>query len=219
MIASVFAVHISDGALRSEWIAVGWLALVAMVSLGIRKLDEREIPRLGLLTAALFVASQIHFRVGVGSVHLLLNGLAGVILGPRAVVAVAVALAFQALLFAHGGLTTLGINGSVMGVPAVLVGWLFPTIYRVITKNGRRAKWVGVIGAATGFLAGLLTVALNVLVVWFGIEGGESVAVMIFGLYLPVILVEAIGTGIIVGYLHRVKPDWLNRENINNPAA
>src|SRR5262245_40067178 len=118
----MFAVHISDGVLTVPWVAAGWVVAAVLVSFAAWRVGEAEIPRIGVLTAAFFVASQIHVPLGGVSVHLLLNGLVGVVLGRRAALAITVGLTMQALLFGHGGLTTLGVNISVYAVPAMLTG-------------------------------------------------------------------------------------------------
>ena len=64
-----------------------------------RHFRDEDVPQTALLAAAFFIASQIHVRVGPSSAHLLLNGLVGVILGRRAVLAILVGLALQAILF------------------------------------------------------------------------------------------------------------------------
>src|SRR5262249_10023072 len=84
----------------------------------------------GLLTAAFFVASYIHVRVGPTTVHLLLNGLVGLILGGRAVIAVAVGLVLQAIMLGHGGFTTLGLNCAVIALPALLARPAFRALRR-----------------------------------------------------------------------------------------
>src|SRR6516162_7120099 len=108
-----FAVHISDGVLTTPWLAVGFGGLALLLLIGCRRVRDEEIPRIALLTAAFFVASLIHLRVGPTTVHLLLNGLVGVVLGRRAGLAIPVGLLLQALLFQHGGITTLGVNACV----------------------------------------------------------------------------------------------------------
>ncbi len=116
----LFAVHISDSVLTLPWIVGGWVVAVALVALAAWRVDDRDIPRLGVLTAAFFVASQIHLRVGPTTVHLLLNGLVGVVAGRRVGLITAVGLALQALLFAHGGIATLGVNIAVYTLPALI---------------------------------------------------------------------------------------------------
>ena len=60
---------------RAARIALTVLVLLALFAAW--RIREDEIPRVALVTAAFFVASLIHVRVGPTSVHLLLNGLVG----------------------------------------------------------------------------------------------------------------------------------------------
>jgi len=128
----MFAVHISDGVLEPRW-EWGGFALAGLLALfGAWRIRDEEIPRVAVLTAAFFVSSQIHVQVPGGpSTHLLLNGLLGVILGRRALLAVPVGLFLQAALFSHGGFYSLGVNSIVMGVPALLAGVLFAGLRRL----------------------------------------------------------------------------------------
>src|SRR2546428_452715 len=89
-----------------------------------------EIIRIALLTSAFFVATVIHVSVGPTSVHLVLNGLVGVLLGWRAGLAIPVALFLQAVLLGHGGLYSLGVNACVFTFPALLGGGLFHLLNR-----------------------------------------------------------------------------------------
>src|ERR671937_1674740 len=122
-VALPWAVHISDGVLAWPW-WVGGFALAAVLALAAAyRVRDEEVPRIALLTAAFFVASLIHVRAGPTSVHLVLNGLVGVLLGRRAALAIPVGLFLQAALLGHGGFTSLGINSCVMVLPA-LAAWL-----------------------------------------------------------------------------------------------
>ena len=203
----MFAVHIADGLLSTAWLLEGAIVAGLIVGVGLRRVSDDDIPRIGLLTGALFVASQLHLPVGVGSVHLLLNAIAGILLGRFVGIALLVALAFQAFLFGHGGLTTLGVNVAVMGLPAIIAFGLFAYARRFIRRSPRLAIAVG---AGIGFVTSSLTVAINGLIIWFGLEnGGRESAMAVMLLHLPVIAVETAGTGVIVAYLAKVKPDWL----------
>jgi cobalt/nickel transport system permease protein len=130
LIPLLWAVHISDGVLSEPVWAAGWIAAFALVAVSTWRVRDDEIPRIGVLTAAFFVASQIHLPLGGASVHLLLNGLLGVVLGRRAPLALAVGLLLQALLFGHGGVTTLGVNVTVYSIPALIAGLVFPWVWR-----------------------------------------------------------------------------------------
>ena len=125
-LAPLLAVHISDGILSVPWQAAGFAGAAALIALGAWRIRDEEIPRIALLTAAFFVASSIHVPVGnVTSVHLLLNGLVGVVLGRRAGLAIAVGLLLQVALLQHGGWLTLGVNTCIMALPALLAWQLF----------------------------------------------------------------------------------------------
>src|SRR5262245_5079114 len=126
----LWAVHISDALLNWDWLAAGFVGAAVLAILGAWKLGEEEFPRVALGTAAFFVASFIHVKLGPNSVHLLLNGLVGVVLGRRAGLAILVALFLQAVLARHGGFSTLGVNACVMAVPALAAWLLFACLLR-----------------------------------------------------------------------------------------
>lgn len=142
VLSQLWAVHISDGVLAWPWLAGGF-GVAAVFVLGAllgdiirsglrqRRIQEEEIAQMALMTAVFFVASLIHVRVGPTSVHLLLNGLLGVVLGWRAALAIPVALFLQVVLIQHGGFTTLGVNSTVMVLPALLAWLLFAGLQRV----------------------------------------------------------------------------------------
>ena len=154
----LFAVHISDGVLAWPWLAGGFAGAALLALLGAYRLRDEEIPQVALLTAAFFVASQVHVSVGPTSVHLLLNGLIGVILGPRAGLAIPIGLLLQVALFNHGGWTTLGVNACVMTLPAYLAWGAFAALQRVpwLRRPWFRAVLVGV--SALAWTLGLVFV-------------------------------------------------------------
>jgi cobalt/nickel transport system permease protein len=126
-----WAVHISDGVLDPSWAAGGFVLAGVLALAGSWKIRDEQIPRVALITAAFFVASLIHVPIGPTSVHLLLNGLVGVILGWRSALAIPVGLLLQAALLGHGGFAALGINSCIMVLPALLSWQLFTLIRRV----------------------------------------------------------------------------------------
>lgn len=120
-----FAVHISANVLADPWWIGGLILLIPFGTIGLTRLREGEMPRLAVVTAALFVASSIHIPVGLFTVHLVLNGLAGLMLGRRCLAAIPMATLMQAWLLGHGDLTTWGVNSCVMSLPALLARPLF----------------------------------------------------------------------------------------------
>ena len=106
--------HISEGVLSPAVLGGGAALTVVGTAIGLKKLDYEAIPRVAILSAAFFVASLIHVPVGPVGLHLVLNGLMGLLLGWLAFPAILIALFLQALLFQYGGLTVLGVNTVIM---------------------------------------------------------------------------------------------------------
>lgn len=180
---SVLAVHIADGVLPAWLWLAGDLAALVLVALSLYRLSPDEVPRVAFAAAAFFVSSLIHVRVGPTSVHLLLNGLVGVACGPRAGLAIAVGLLFQALLIGHGGVTSYGVNVCVMTLPA-LMAWLVWSTVRTWSRGPR----LFALGYALGVLTVVVTVALNAVVLSVAVD--EKVAIAVFLAHVPVALVE-----------------------------
>ena len=73
--------HISEGVLSAPVLAGGWVLAAAGTAIGLKRLDYDRLMTVAILAAAFFVASLVHVPIGPASVHLILNGLLGVILG------------------------------------------------------------------------------------------------------------------------------------------
>jgi cobalt/nickel transport system permease protein len=153
---SLWAVHISDGVLSARWLAGGFVLAGLLALLGAWRIRDEEIPRVALLTAAFFVASLIHVRVGPTSVHLLLNGLVGVVLGRRAGLAIFLGLGLQAALLQHGGYLTLGVNTCVMALPALVSWQLFAGLQRLQSLHRPSFRAALVAGSAWLWLLSLV---------------------------------------------------------------
>jgi len=122
--------HLSEAVLATSdagriVLGAGIVLAAAGTAIGLRKLDYERMPRVAVLSSAFFVVSLIHFPIGGTSVHLVLNGLMGLILGWAALPAILIALVLQAVLFQFGGLLAVGVNTVTMGLPAVVCYHLF----------------------------------------------------------------------------------------------
>jgi cobalt/nickel transport system permease protein len=114
--------HVADGVLPTNLcLAAAGLAGVGVYALS-RGIRPEEAPRIGMLAAAAFLASVVHFPVAGVSMHFGLYGLLGVLLGKRSFAVVAAALVLQTLLLQHGGIVSIGVNVMNMGVGA-LAAW------------------------------------------------------------------------------------------------
>jgi len=196
--------HISDGVLS----APVWVGAAAVTAGGaavlLRRVRGEQIPRVALCTSFFFVASLVHVPVGPTSVHLLLIGLVGIIMRELALLPILFGLILQALLFQHGGVTTLGANALVMGLPAYAAWGVF-ALGRAV--RGRAAP------AVFGFLAGAVAVLLAALMLAALLattdETFRTVAGLAFVVHLPVAAVEGVVTGFAAAFLMKVEPGLL----------
>lgn len=197
--------HIPDGILSVPVLIGGAAIAVAGVAVALRKIDDRAIPRMAILSAVFFAASLISVPVGPSSVHLLLSGLMGIVLGVGIFPAVLVALALQAVLFGFGGLTTLGVNTTNIALPGAIIGFVLGPIIRSAAGTIKAAIIAG-IGAAITVLA---TGGLVALSLWLSASEFTPVAKIVLITYLPLAAGDAVITAAVVGFLVRVKPQAL----------
>ncbi|GMV99899.1 MAG: hypothetical protein AMXMBFR84_10380 [Candidatus Hydrogenedentota bacterium] len=206
--------HIPDGVLTAPVLAGGTAAAGLGVVVGLRKLDEEAFVKTAVLTSAFFVASLIHVPLGFTSVHLVLNGLTGLLLGWAVFPAIAIGLLLQAILFGFGGITALGVNTVIMALPGALChAGLLPSIRR---GSPGRAFALG-FGAGFGSIAAaalLQALALMLSGRSFALVAGYAIAA-----HVPVMIVEGFVTGSAVSFLRRVRPETFEyrREIVPHP--
>lgn len=204
----LFAVHLSDGTVLWPWQAGGFVLAALLALWGAWRITDEEIPRVALLTSAFFVVSLIHIPAGPTSVHLLLNGLLGVILGRRVCLAIPIGLLLQAV-FGHGGFGTLGLNTCIFVLPALGAAVVFTMLERALHHSGITSPdRLGLLGAALGTVTAVNTVFLNCLVLyWGGQEDWPTLVAVVIVAHLPVMAIEGIVLGSTVAYVARVKPE------------
>lgn len=200
--------HIVDGALAPEVLIGGGILAVSGLALGLRKLPIDKIPATGVLSATFFVASLIHVPVGPSSVHLIMSGLAGIVLGWTAFPALFVGLLLQAVFFGFGGLTVLGVNTVNIAFPAVVVGLMFRAVIA-------RSNPVG--AAIWGGFAGALSIALTTIFVAISLglsgEGFVPAAKLVFFAHIPIIAIEGFVSAAAVYLISKVKPALLQSDH------
>jgi cobalt/nickel transport system permease protein len=218
--------HIPDGYLTLPVIGVTFVVTFIFWVISFRKvkLDERQVPIMGLLTALFFAAMMMNYPiVGGTTAHILGGASLGIILGPFAgCISITIILVMQALLFGDGGLTTLGANVLNMGIIGVFVPvLLFLALNKVSKGKGRRlyvwlfvSAWVGDVLAAiaAGTELGFSTPTF---------QYGLNVAVPAMAINHSVIgVAEGVVTVILIGTLLKVRPDVLSKSPIlkNLPA-
>jgi cobalt/nickel transport system permease protein len=152
-------VHAPDGfitagtAVAAGGISIGTLG--AAMRLSASRLQDRQIPLAGLAAAFVFAAQMINFPVAAGTTgHLIGGALVAILLGPATgAIVLAIVVVVQALLFADGGLTALGINLLNLAIVPTFGGYAAFRLFRaLLPSNGR-----GVVGAS-GLAAGVSVV-------------------------------------------------------------
>ena len=211
--------HISEGILPASVAITGYAITGGVTWYSLRQINKEKnprakIPKASLLTAAFFVASLVHINIPVlfTSIHLVLNGMMGVVLGYYAFPAILIGLFFQAVMFQHGGLSTLGINAVIIGIPALFAHHLFQL------KNslgGKQQIWTGIFGFFAGAGALAISASLFAIVLVTNISSEldvqtEQIAISIaLVVYTIQATIEGIFTVMLLFYLEKVKPELL----------
>lgn len=135
----VHAMHIMEGFLPVGWAIFWWAVTIPFLLIGMKSIQKtiRENPEvkmiLGLSGAFAFVLSALKIPSVTGSSsHPTGLGLGTILFGPTAMsVLGTIVLSFQALLLAHGGITTLGANAFSMAVAGPFIAYL---VFKGCTK-------------------------------------------------------------------------------------
>ena len=179
------AMHIMEGFLPPQHALVWFAAVAPFLLLGIRKINrllqdhpERKL-LLGLVTAFVFVLSALKMPSVTGSSsHATGIGLAAILFGPWvAGICAGIVLAFQALLLAHGGLTTWGANTFSMGIAGGVTAYL---VFRGVRAAGLSDKVAVFAAAALGDLATYMVTALQLSVAFPDPVGGMAASFLKF---------------------------------------
>ena len=198
--------HLSEGVLHTPVLLAGVAFAVVGVAVGLRCLDSERLPLTALFAAAFFVAGTIHVPVGIGSVHLILNGMAGLFLGWAVFPAFLIALLLQVLFFSFGGFAVLGVNLCAMALPAVaahyvLRGYLKPDM-------GSMAKLFTGLGAGIIGVGGAGALASLVLALDGGKHYQDLIALLLLS-HLPVFVLDGIISYGVISLLSKMYPSAL----------
>lgn len=212
--------HIPDGILSPSICITGYAITSGVTWFSLQQIKkesnyQQQIPKASLLTSAFFVASLIHIPFPPFSIHLILNGLMGIILGFFAFPAILVGLFFQAVFFQHGGLSTLGINAVIMGIPALLAYQIWSLRHLKLFKKPLGMMIITFLaGGGSLFASSLLFVVITISNIDSGIDTKTEQNAILFSLigYTFQAIIEGILTVMLVSFLAKVKPEILNNE-------
>lgn len=195
--------HISEGVLSIPVLVTGAALTGIGTVIGLKKLDYDYIAQAGMFSALFFLASLVRLPVGPSSVHLILSGIIGLILGWSAFPVVLVALILQAVFFQFGGITTLGVNTFNIVFPALICHYLFRRW--IISKSPR----IGIIAFFSGFLAVAGSSVMIAGSLLFTEKSFLETSSVIIISHAPLMVIEGVITSFCVLFLSRVQPHLL----------
>jgi len=222
-----YAMHISEGILPFNW-AVLWFVIAApFVAFGLYKLKKLSAvdlsfkPLVGLMAAVVFIISCMPIPVPTAGTcsHPCGTGISGILVGPAiSILITAVALLIQALLLAHGGLSTWGADIVSMGVMGSFTGFL--------TFKALRSMKINM--AVSGFMAGLFadwaTYLTTSVELASGIRGDSpfmplfwKILIAFIPTQLPLGVMEGAITAGMVVLLYKKRPDLLVKMKVLKP--
>jgi cobalt/nickel transport system permease protein len=206
--------HIPDGFLSVAVSVLLWLVSIVVIAYALRRvgkdLNERMVPMMGVLAAAIFAGQMLNFAVAGGtSGHLMGAAIATILLGPWAAVLVMTSVvSIQALIFQDGGLLVLGANIFNMAIVGVAVAYF---VYRTVLRLTNNTRW-GLFAA--GFLAAWCSIVVASLSVALQLAlSGTTPANLAIPAMLGVHALIGIGEGLItvgaLAFLYNTRPDLL----------
>ena len=218
---NVFAMHIMEGFLPPVWSIFWSIICIPFIIIGLRSIKNKINidPKLKILLAMagafVFVLSALKLPSLTGSCsHPTGVGLGAILFGPFAMSVIGViVLLFQALLLAHGGITTLGANTFSMAIVGPFVAFF---TYKIVKKlNG--ADWLAVFLAATlGDLLTYIITAVQLAIAFPSPDGGIAFSLAKFlGVFaltqVPLAISEGILTVVIFNVLKQNSKKELER--------
>lgn len=206
--------HVPDGFINAPVSVAAGVVAAAGVAVSLRgarrELDERTAPLAGLVAAFIFAVQMLNFPVASGtSGHLLGGTLAAILVGPyTGVLCMSVVLLMQAVFFADGGLSALGVNITVMGITTAVVGYgLFRVLAGLLPRTRRSLS-------VASFVAALVSVPVcaAVFTLVYAIGGTtdvplSKVAGAMIGVHVLIGIGEALITAATVSSVLAVRPD------------
>lgn len=205
------AMHISEGFLPVQWAAFWWIVALPFFVFGLRSIARitKEHPELKLLLALAgafaFVLSALKIPSVTGSCsHPTGTGLGAILFGPAVMpVLGTLVLLFQAILLAHGGLTTLGANMFSMAIVGPFAAYF---IYQLLMRTGKQRVAIFCAAAIANLLTYVIT-SLQLALAFPAVSGGVWASFLKFaGIFaitqVPLAISEGLLTVLIWNWLH-----------------
>jgi cobalt/nickel transport system permease protein len=212
------AMHIAEGFLPIKWAGIWWAVALPFLALGIRQIKELVKEQgagvkvlLAVTGAFVFVLSSLKLPSLTGSCsHPTGIGLGAILFGPWPMVVLgSIVLLFQAILLAHGGLTTLGANLFSMAIVGAFVAY---GVYRLLKSMGA-PQWLSVFLAAT--LGDLMTYVTTATQLAWAFPSGEGGILLSLTKFLSVFAVTQLPLAITEGLLTVLVFNLIHQYNEN----
>ncbi len=205
---AVNAMHIMEGYLPVKYcVSWGIISLPFLIAgfFSIKKTlreDRKSLVILAMSGAFIFVISSLKIPSVTGSCsHMTGTGLGAILFGPFAVgILGIIVLIFQAILLAHGGITTLGANTFSMSIAGPILSYI---IY-ILCKKLKVNKKLGIfLAASLGDLFTYSITSLQLAIAYPSPDGGIGAsAIKFLGVFaptqIPLAIVEGILTVIVI---------------------
>lgn len=206
--------HIPDGFIDPPTAAAAAIVAIGGVGVCLRRtaddLDDAQVPLAGLVAAFVFAAQMLNFPVAGGtSGHVLGGALAAILLGPYlGALCITVVLIVQALLFADGGLSALGLNIVNMALVTSFGGYAIFVVARRVLRASKASVVVasGIAGACSVVLAAL-AFAIEYALGGSGAASADVVMRAMVGVHVLIGTGEGIITALAVSAVLATRPD------------
>lgn len=215
---NVYAMHIAEGFLPMNWAAFWWIVMLPFLILGLRSINKtvKDNANLKMLLAMAgafaFVLSALKIPSVTGSSsHPTGVGLGAILFGPMAMSVLGViVLIFQAVLLAHGGITTLGANTFSMAIVGPFVSY---GIYRGLQKLGVSRGFSVFFSAALGDLMTYITTSFQLALAFPSAQGGVMAsAVKFMGIFAVTQIPLAISEGLLTALVFNLLTIYSSKE-------
>ncbi|HVP94872.1 MAG TPA: energy-coupling factor ABC transporter permease [Methanoregulaceae archaeon] len=216
--------HIMEGFLPWQWCLLWWLVAIPFLILGIIELrkmmrkDREYLPLLGVCGAFIFILSALKLPSVTGSCsHPTGTGLSTICFGVFITSIIGgIVLLFQALLLAHGGLSTLGANMVSMAIGGPIAGY---AVYRLLKDTSLNIYITVFIVCAVADLVTYVITSFELALAYpaqvGGVIGSFSAFFVIFAItQVPLAIVEGCVLALVFKYIVQIKPDILIKLNV-----
>ena len=221
--SNVNAMHLFEGYLEPTWCIMWGVIAIPFFVIGCMRIkeilngDRKNMVLMAMCGAFIFILSALKIPSVVGSCsHPTGVGLSAVIFGPFVTAVLGtIVLIFQAVLLAHGGLTTLGANSCSMAIAGPILSYV---IYKICTKCRVSSRISIFLAAVVGDIFTYCVTSFQ-LGLAFPVNGSVAAATVNYlGIFavtqVPIAIAEGILTVLIFDFLIKYSKDQLKELHV-----